>query len=160
MTTKSEAMLFLDTVFRPALQEIGLWSAAAEELMRGTALVESGLVNRRQIGGGPARGLFQMEPATHDDIWNNFLKYRSKLAQAITALQSSPDADKYAELENNDKYACGMARASYLRAPGALPQSGDVSGMASYWKEHYNTLLGAGTVSTYVRKWSRVMGNK
>jgi hypothetical protein len=25
--------------------------------------------------------------------------------------------------------------------------------MASYWKEHYNTYLGAGTVEEYIENW-------
>src|SRR5260221_162978 len=58
---------------------------APVELLLGTALQESGLTYRVQLGGGPARGLFQMEPNTHDDIWDNFLKYRVPLATAVRA---------------------------------------------------------------------------
>ncbi|KAF5419870.1 MAG: hypothetical protein C5S49_00030 [Candidatus Methanogaster sp.] len=160
MATKPQAMFFLNTVIRPALQKIELWSQAAEELMLGTAMVESDLLHRKQIGGGPARGLFQMEIATHDDIWNNFLKYRSQLANAIASLQSSSNANKHVEIENNDQYACAMARASYLRAPAPLPQAGDILGMASYWKQYYNTVVGAGTVSKYVQKWHQSHGGQ
>jgi hypothetical protein len=157
MTTKNQATIFLNLVVRPSLQQIGLWNQAAEQLLLGTALVESDLFHRRQIKGGPARGLFQMEIATHDDIWNNFLKYRDNLANAIISLQSSPTADRHTDLETNDKYACAMARINYFRAPAPLPMAGDINRMAAYWKQYYNTLLGAGTVSKYIKKWNLVM---
>ena len=41
------------------------------------------------IGGGPARRLFQMEPATHDDVCNNGLKYRSNISDQAGTLLSS-----------------------------------------------------------------------
>ena len=47
---------FRRLVVRPALQAIGLCSPAAERLLLGTALTESGLTWLAQKGGGPARG--------------------------------------------------------------------------------------------------------
>ncbi|MFT9424981.1 MAG: hypothetical protein ABF570_07600, partial [Acetobacter syzygii] len=67
---------FKALLVRPVLAQIGLAGAAAVPLVTGTALVESGLVWLRQNGGGPALGLWQMEPATHDDCWRNFLAFR------------------------------------------------------------------------------------
>jgi hypothetical protein len=146
---------FLTTVIRPTLIEIGLHSAAAERLLLGTALQESDLVHRRQVGGGPARGYFQMEPATHNDIWQNFLKFKKELTDKITNLLTSPTADKIEELENNDRYACAMARVHYLRVREALPTADDIEAIASYWKNHYNTLLGAGTTAQFIAKWRK-----
>jgi hypothetical protein len=159
--TKQQAEVFKKTIITPTLQKIGAWSTAAEELLLGTALMESDLTFRRQLGNGPARGLFQMEPATHDDIWNNFLKYQPSFSKAITALLSSPGANKHAELEKNDAYACAMARMQYRRKLSApLPAAGDVKAMAAYWKKHYNTILGAGDPTAYVTKWNATMGTK
>ena len=39
-----------------------------------------------------------------------------------------------------------------LRQPEALPEAGDIEGQAAFWKQHYNTPLGAGTVSKYAFK--------
>ncbi len=114
MATRQQAVYFQYSIIQPTLQQIGLWSVAAEELLLGTALIESNLIHRRQIG-GPARGFFQMERATHDDIWENFLKHRPQLARRIKDLLTSERDDKLVELEVNDKYACAMARAHYLR---------------------------------------------
>ena len=146
---------FLTTVIRPTLIEIGLHSAVAEQLLLGTAMQESDLVHRHQMGNGPARSFFQMEPATHNDIWQNFLKFRKELADKIANLLTSPTADKIKELENNDRYACAMARVHYLRVPEALPAADDIEAIANYWKNHYNTLLGAGTAAQFIAKWRK-----
>lgn len=163
MATKHDATIFLRFAISPALRSISsmkfpMWSVAAEELLLGTAIVESDLRFRRQLGNGPARGLFQMEPATHNDIWTNFLKYKPELGNAIVKLMSTPDSDKLVELEKNDKYACAMARAHYLRVRQLLPKAGDVEAMAKYWKDHYNTWKGMGEWSKYVAKWRKTMG--
>ena len=55
---------FREHVVRYALKCTGTWSHAAENLVVGTALAESGLKFLRQKGGGPALGLFQIEPST------------------------------------------------------------------------------------------------
>ena len=150
MTTKHDAIIFLNHTIRPALLSlpalgrIPLWSTAAGELLLGTAIAESDLRHRKQFPHGPARSFFQMEPDTHDDIWNNYLKYKPKLGEAIISLMTSPDADKLLELEKNDKYACAMARAHYARVSKALPKAGDVDAMAQYWKRYYNTKGGKG----------------
>ena len=158
MPTREKAIIFRKEIIVPTLQAIDLYSDAAAELLLGTALVESRLVWRRQTNSGPALGLFQMEMDTHNDIWNNYLKYRSKLANAVRLLKTSAKADPETELENNDAYAAAMARVHYRRAPAALPSAGEVDKMAAYWKLYYNTPLGAGTVSKYVEVWNQTMG--
>lgn len=172
MTTKHEAIIFLNHTITPALQSlpalgrIPLCSAAAGELLLGTAIVESDLLHRKQLGDGPARSLFQMEPLTHDDIWNNYLKYHPELGKAIASLMKSPD--KLLALEHeNQQYACAMARAHYARVKWHLPEAGDVEAMAKYWKKHYNTEPdksgkggGKGTTEKYIEKWNKVMGGK
>ena len=72
-------MEFRESVIKPTLEKMGLWSESAESLILGTAIQESRLKYRKQIGGGPALGLFQMEPFTHDSIRNDYLDYRKEL---------------------------------------------------------------------------------
>ena len=55
-------------VIQPALSEIELWSPAAEELVLGTAIVDSRLSFIKQLGSGPAFGLWQIEQDTHRDV--------------------------------------------------------------------------------------------
>lgn len=155
---KAQALEFLETVIRPTLAQLQLASRPAELLLLGTAIVESGLVKRTQDGGGPARGLFQMEMATHDDIWRNYLAYRPALAERVRGFKRNPQADAEKELVENDAYACAMARVHYFRVPARLPPGGEVNELAHYWKDHYNTLRGKGTVERYVHDWHAVMG--
>ncbi|MBF0629295.1 MAG: hypothetical protein HQL91_13850 [Magnetococcales bacterium] len=145
-----------EQIIRPALQRLALWSDAAEELVLGTAIQESGLVYLRQLGSGPARGLWQMEPATHDDIWQNFLNSRTKLGLNILGHYPKPDSGR---LVWDLAYACLMCRIHYLRCPQALPDAGNLQAQAEYWKLWFNTPLGAGTVEQYLANWHRVMGH-
>ena len=70
-------------IVKPALEAIGYYSPAAEALIMGTAAQESHLKYVKQLGDGPALGLFQMEPATHDDIWANYLRFRGVIIEDI-----------------------------------------------------------------------------
>lgn len=149
---------FRNNIIKPVLQQMGAANLAAEELLLGTAIQESLFLKYRvQMGGGPAVSYFQMEPATHNDIWDNYLKYRDELAAKAIAFLSSPSADKVAELESNDNYATAMARIHYMRVPAKLPESGDVAGQANYWKQYYNTPLGKGKPSEYIEKWNHYL---
>ncbi|SHG85985.1 hypothetical protein [Marivita hallyeonensis] len=152
--------IFTTRVIEPVLCHLENFSKSATQLLLGTALHESmGLKHRRQIG-GPARSFFQMEPATHDDIWNNYLAYRDDLRGRVEALMSLPNADKHVELEFNDNYAAGMARVHYLRSPDPLPKSDDIVGHSNYWKKHYNTAKGKGTPTKYQNDWTAHGGPK
>lgn len=147
-------------VVRPILRAADLWSPAAENLLLGTAAQESGMGQYLvQLGGGPARGIFQMEPATLNDIRNNYLAYRTGLRDQISAYiieALSPDDN----LVFNLAYATLMCRVHYLRKPASLPDANDVQGMAEYWKRHYNTPLGKGSVREFVENYNRyVEGN-
>lgn len=143
---------------RPTLKKLGLLSRTAEQLLLGTACQESHCgTYRRQLGGGPALGIFQMEPATHDDIWKNFLAHRSGLARLVKSLTHS-DKPSAEEMVENDKYAAAMCRVHYLRVPYALPAAGDIEAQAHYWKRWYNTPQGRGTVEEYLANWKRFAG--
>ena len=124
----------------PALDRIGLGGAAAVNLITGTGLVESGYRVTQQIGGGPALGWFQMEPATHDDCWENFLKYRPELAEKIRGLIYGLNPVSHM-LRNNAAYAVAMCRVKYLRVSEPLPDA-NAAAMAAYHKKYYNTPLG------------------
>jgi len=53
---------FIDLIIEPTLEELGMFSAAASELVLGTAIQESRLTYIKQLGTGPALGVCQMEP--------------------------------------------------------------------------------------------------
>jgi len=142
---------FKEYVIDPTLETLGLYSVAASELLLGTAIQESRLTYLKQLGGGPALGVCQMEPATHDDIWNHYLKYRETLRDKVMAI-APHDVNA---LVFNLNYAVAMCRVHYLRVPEALPVEGDLPAQASYWKKYYNTPVGRGTESEYIENWEK-----
>jgi hypothetical protein len=152
------AAAFRVDVIRPVLTTLTeltgreLGGDAAEELLLLTALHESGGLRwRRQLSGGPALGLYQMEPATHDDIWMHFLSSRPELDAALRDMFTPADGQIDSSLlELDDGYATAMARMHYFRGRQALPPAGDAGAQAAYWKRHYNTALGAGTVAAFL----------
>ena len=142
-------------VVRPTLEHMNMWSPASENLVLATGIHESALCYLKQIGGGPALGVYQMEPATHKDIWLNFLKFRPELSKIIV------DLFHYTEAESmiaHLGYATAMCRLQYYRVPLALPESNDAVGMAEYWKKYYNTHLGAGTIEGFARDFREYAG--
>lgn len=145
----------------PTLSNLGMYSEAAEQLVMGTIAQESDGTFLKQIGGGPALGIIQMEPATHKDIWLNFLKYTDCLAGDLRELVSAEADEAFEsrgypdelELMTNLKYAVAMCRVHYWRKPQSLPDANDINGLAEYWKEHYNTFKGAGTVRQFINNF-------
>ena len=133
---------FRNLIIRPALMEIDAYSLAAERLVLGTAIAESNLEYIKQLGSGPARGLFQCEPATHDDIWDNYLRFKVDLMVKLRRLMI-PGMDMLDQLYGNHFYAAAMCRIHYLRVKKSLPQPNDAFGMAAYHKKYYNSVLGA-----------------
>lgn len=140
-----------DYVIRPALQRAGLWSSAAEQLVFGTGLVESGYnwLDQTTPGPGPAFGPWQMEEATHDDIWTNYLHFQTDLADALIRMAGFGNVTKppVIALHGNLFYGAAMCRVHYRRVKAVLPVAGDALNMAAYWKNHYNTPVGAGTLA-------------
>jgi hypothetical protein len=127
----------------PVLYQLDLLSDAAVSLLLGTAMHESNLTYLHQLN-GPALGLWQMEPFTHDDCWKNFLFFRRDLAARVRSIVgvAQPTAE---DMVTNNTYACAMARVRYRRVPGDLPPNSPLE-LATYWKQHYNTPLGKGTI--------------
>lgn len=143
---------FIEYVIQPTLSRLNLGGRAAEELLLGTAIQESRVHYLHQLGKGPAEGVFQMEPATHKDIWSNYLAYKPELARKVNSLAIA-NTDGLQQMCANMYYAAAMCRVHYLRVPKALPAAGDLEGQADYWKEFYNTYLGAGTVEEYIENY-------
>lgn len=141
-------------IIKPTLDHIGLGGPQAEALVLGTALVESGLNQIRQVK-GPALGLWQMEPGTAKDIWENFLQFRTDLRLKLLGLLPVWP-DNLVSLETNLCYGAAMCRVHYLRAPDALPRI-ELSELGAFWKKWYNTEKGAGTVDDFKQRASAVM---
>lgn len=141
---------------RSTLQLMGgkLWSQDAEELQLGTCAQESHLgIFRRQIGGGPALGIYQIEPTTERSLWRDYLDYRPAMATAVTRVCGVKGPDPF-QLEHNLAYQHIMCRLRYWAWVKAPIPSG-LAAQAEYWKKHYNTDEGAGHPEEYVSNYRR-----
>lgn len=128
------------------LREADLYSPSAVELLMLTCAVESDFGTYIEQITGPALGVFQMEPNTHNDIWDNYLKYRSN--RVYWDVNNDVESLRY-----DMKYAIYMARLHYLRVPEPLPNATNVEALARYWKKYYNTEKGKGRVDNAIQKY-------
>lgn len=138
-------------LIRPALMAIDLWTPAAENLVLVTGANESSYVYTHQRG-GPALGYWEMEPATHDSLWANFLAYKPQLSAAVkTLLPTGVPTDD--QLMTNPQYAAAMCRVKYFDAKMAIPAENDRDGMWAIYKQVYNTPQGAATQDRFNECW-------
>lgn len=143
-----------ELIIKPTLSAIRLYSESAVELLMFTCAVESkGGSYIKQLK-GPAMGIYQMEPRTHNDIWQNYLRNRTDVLYIIQSninVARMPEPDR---MIYDLQYATAMARVHYFRAKGALPDPKDIEGIWAYYKEHYNTNLGKSTKDKSMKMYS------
>jgi hypothetical protein len=140
------------------LKELGLeipYSDVAVELLMLTAAHESLMGTYLRQVKGPARGVFQMEPATEQDIYDNYLAFKPNLAHLVLGFRMQQT--DIPDLESNLAYQIAMARVHYYRVPEPLPKSSDPVKLAEYWKEHYNTHKGKGKVEDAVNHYKAIL---
>ena len=145
---------FLRLHIRATLQLANLWSVEAEELLLGTCAQESHLgTYRRQIGGGPGTGIYQIEPTTETSLWRDHIDFRPSLATAITNICGVRQPDRV-QLEYNLAYQHVMARMRY-RAWVKAPIPLTLNGQAEYWDKYYNCNPDVGTPQEYISNYRR-----
>ena len=139
-------------------------SPEAVDLVLATGIVESRYEYIRQMGDGPARSFWQVEPASAVDNLMHYLKHRKSLmgkcAEAsMVDLKHWQNYDElvWAEiLEKNIAAGIIHCRLKYWRVPKRMPNT--LEGQAAYWKKYYNTEGGKGDPEHFiesVRKWLR-----
>ncbi|AUR95514.1 hypothetical protein NVP1208B_26 [Vibrio phage 1.208.B._10N.222.52.A7] len=136
-------------VIEPSLLRLGTRykSDDAVELLLMIAAHESVLGHYLHQEGGPAVGIYQMEPNTFHDILVNFVKYNRQLESQLGKQFYALPNPAYMAFDLS--FATAMARVHLYRVPSKLPDRRDIRGMAEYAKEHWNTELGAATVEDY-----------
>lgn len=140
-----------DDVIKPALEMVDLYSPEAADLILFTGVQESRYKYVRQLGQGPARSFWQIEPKTMYGHYQNWINFRPELGELIRKIEPVPNENA---LTWNMGFAVVMARLKYRRSKLPLPQLGDGGGMAHIWKEVYNTCLGKGTTEEFVDLWN------
>lgn len=151
------AVAFRNQLVRPTITRLGLWSEAAETLLMMTAAHESaGWMYVQQSPSRIAKGLFQHEPDTLADLFENWLRFRpqwrDKLAHEFNATAPQPD-----RLVFDSWYACAMARMQYYRDPAPLPPPDDLDALAALAKRVWNG-PGAATPAMYLAAYREHCG--
>lgn len=100
---------------------------------------------RVQLGGGPALGLYQIEPDTHDSIWDE-CDIIDEVARRCGYKRN------VALLENDDAYSTFIARMYLAMDKNPLPSRHDVFKMAEYCKSYWNR-TGKATKRDYLVKY-------
>jgi hypothetical protein len=126
------------------LTEWGLYNPAVVELMCMIVAHESMRGRYRRQVNGPALSLFQIEPDTHDDIWQNGPSMKLRAARFGIVQNVSM-------LETDDSYAIFMARHHLMRDPNPVPKTPE--DMARYCKSYWNTDSGKATAEKYLSDW-------
>lgn len=153
-----DAQQLHDHIIKPTLEYMGgnYDSKNARMLLLATAAIESNCGYSLVQKGGPALGPWQMEPETHDDIWDNCDALRSDhFSQSIDKLSDDIVwSHDYQFLINCLTYACAMARLKYSMDKEALPSHNEPYEIYRYYKRVYNTHLGASTWEKFQAAWS------
>lgn len=150
----------LRALIQQTLQPINLYTRDVEELLMATCAQESLLgYYRTQAPTGPARGIFQVEGPTFNDVFTNYLAYHPPLLATVSAAFTNqpPNVD---ELVTNDPAAIIMCRVQYLRAPEPIPAATDIQGIWTLYKKRYNTPQGAAIQSEFMRHYNMLVAGK
>lgn len=176
---------FRDYIVKPTLDALEEYlpncnSEESIDLMMGTAAQESNFKYVRQIGGGPAASFFQIEPDTFRDHFFSFIDHRDHLCDFLceqylpeslsSGTGSIGQLEAYVDhlddhqlqylLSSNIGLSVVIARIKYWRFAEPLPKKDDpdyIVKLGQYWKDHYNTKKGKGTVDEFVANYHRYL---
>src|SRR5690606_21077963 len=113
-------------MIRATLRELDDWSAAAENLLLGTALQESG--HSPRLRAGRRLGIYRITPVAHRAIWDRYLVQHPELASRVRGLagQHAFLRDPHGELATNLKYATAIAWMRYRQRRVQPPRAGHI----------------------------------
>jgi hypothetical protein len=142
-----------ELIIKPALTDLVMLSDVAVELLVFTCATESiGGTYLKQIN-GPALGIYQMEPNTYNDIWQNYINNNHKLMLLMTTNFGCNRIPSEERLVYDLRFATAMCRVHYSRVSEPLPSSSDVMSMWQYYKDHYNSFRGAAEQDQAIAKY-------
>jgi hypothetical protein len=108
----------------------------------------------KQIGGGPALGIIQMEPTTHDSIWDNgdSIWDNAFLMGIVTKDEFDNKRQPLAgRLIYDLRYNVFMARQYLFMDTAPLPST--PYQMSAYLKDYWNSAGGAADSNSYLRDY-------
>lgn len=115
--------LTLRDIILPALAILPppMTSIRAQVMLLAIGAQESGFKHRRQMGGGPARGLWQFERAGIQGVLHHHATMEHAAAVCWRCANAGTTAAVYHQLESDDILACAFARLLLWTLPGQLP---------------------------------------
>lgn len=126
----------------------------ADNLVLGTIAQESrGGTYIAQLGGGPAKGIGQCEPATEADMWRYLNRPDKANIKARFCVATGVNFASQRQLTANLAYQIALIRLKYWMNPLPIPHANDISGMAKMWKQVYNSHGGKGTEEEFIRNY-------
>ena len=122
----------------------GLYGTAKEMIIE-TAITETGLgqIEDKTVGAG--MGLTQFDDKPFQDIRDRSIKLRPKI---LKELKIDISLVKWDDLRYNQFLALLFTRLHYWLKGDPIPAT--IEERANYWKLHYNTKFGKGTVEHYL----------
>jgi hypothetical protein len=115
----------------------------SELLLLETAATETHL---GKLKGGAGHGWMQIDPICLKDVQLHIKS--SDRATLMNRWGINIDTVKITQLDNNPLLCAIIARLAYKRVPEPIPMK--FKERAEYWKKHYNTEAGKGTVEHYI----------
>ncbi len=144
----------LDLIIKPVIDGLGLDDKnkkGAYALLLYTAQQESNCGQYlTQLGGGPARSVWQIERATYEDRFDNYLIYRPKLLDRLVDVAGTAEFPDFEYVAGNMYLACAVARIVYRKSPLPIPEWNDLDAMWKIYKSAYNSYLGAADMNEFI----------
>lgn len=147
-----------ELVIEPALKAIDLYSKGAEELLVATCAHESkDGYYLKQLSNVPdaALGIYQMQPSTHESLWNTKLTSDSYLGLRVMTACNYTLRPKAEVMIYNLKYSSIMARIFWLQIPDLLPDPDDLEEIWYLYKRYWNTLAGKATKDDFFSNYDK-----
>lgn len=136
-------------------------SPEAVELLMMTAAQESFLGRfLKQLHCGIAKGVFQMEIATYNDLFDNYIRYKPDLQNKLYHYFPVNEDTVEIMMCGNLPYQIVIARLNYYRKPAIIPAVDDTLGLANYYKKWWNTHLGDATIKEVLRNYDKYVKYK
>lgn len=136
-------------------------SPEAVELLMMTSAQESWCGRYlQQEGCGVALGIFQIEPTTYRDLWDNFIRYNKSIGDRLFSAFKIGHESFSVHLRGNLPYQIIIARLNYYRFPAKIPSfdsegKPDTLAMAQYYKKYWNTVKGKATIPEVLRNYDK-----
>lgn len=146
-----------EKVIQPILKSFDLWSPEAENLLLAVCAQESHLGKYLVQDNGPALGIYQMEPATYEDIVINVIckSTRNWLYKIYTYFGRMELLGNTEKLIYDLRYATLFARLQFWRYKAPIPAVEDLDGLFDYWKKYYNRNAEKGNKQQFIENYEK-----